>query len=123
MFDNDFVSKFLQDLILALIPVLIPVLVAFAVAAWKAVQAWIKTKTTPVVYDALTKTASIAVLAAEQMAKSGFIQQKKDYAVDMVSMLLKERGITLDLAVIQSAVEAAVWREFNEMKYWEVNDG
>ena len=84
MFDNDFLSRFFQDMILALIPVLIPVLVTLAVAAWKAVQAWIKNRTTPVVYDALTKAAGIAVLAAEQMSKSGFIQGKKEYAVDAI---------------------------------------
>ena len=109
MFDSEFVSKVLEAFIMATIPVLIPVLVSVAIAYWKKVKAEIE----PNVYSALYSAATIAVRAAEQLAMSGVIQEKKQYAIDQVTLMMKERGINIDFQTISAMIESVVLEEFN----------
>lgn len=115
MFDKEFVSEVLQTLILASIPVLIPILISMAIAYWRKVSAEIQEKA-PVTYQALRIVASIAVQAAEQLAMAGVIQEKKQYAIEQVKLLLEQQGIKMDIESISVAIEAAVLEEFNRHK-------
>ena len=115
MFDKDFVSQLLQTVILAAIPVLVPIMVSIAIAYWRKVKAEIQEKA-PVAYEALKVAARIAVQAAEQLAMTGDIQEKKRYAIDRVKLLLEGQGITMDIESISAAIEAAVLEQFNSHK-------
>ena len=115
MFDKDFVSQLLQTVILAAIPVVVPIMVSIAIAYWRKVKAEIQEKA-PVAYEALKVAARIAVQAAEQLAMTGVIQEKKRYAIDRVKLLLEGQGITMDIESISAAIEAAVLEQFNSHK-------
>lgn len=120
MFDMEFVSEVLQTLILALIPVLVPVLVSIAIIYWRKAKVEIQAKLSeihakaPVVYEALMIAARIAVEAAEQLALSGKIQEKKQFAIDFVENLLAQQGIKMDLDIISAAIESALLQTINK---------
>jgi hypothetical protein len=54
--------------------------------------------------------AKIAVSAAEQMGAAGIVEDKKEYAIHAVELWLAEKGIAIDVALIESAVEAEVFK-------------
>lgn len=56
----------------------------------------------------LMSAADMAVRAAEQMELAGLIENKKDYAVATAQVYLEERGINIDLSLIEAAIESAV---------------
>jgi len=102
--------KFAQNLLVLALLILIPF-----------VFDWIRNKTKSLKEQYkldenywLTSTTRIAVLASEQMKKSGFIDDKKQYAVEYVDKFLKSRGINLDVKLIEGLVESAVLDEFNK---------
>jgi hypothetical protein len=109
----EFLSELAQSVLLAIAPI-----IASALAAWligMARAAWAKAKQT--VGDewawALDEGAKIAVRAAEQLKLAEIIEDKKDYAVATLQAYLDERGLKVDLAVLEAAIEAAVLSEFN----------
>ena len=61
---------------------------------------------------ALDEGAVLVVRAAEQLWEDN--QDKKAYAVATLQTFLDERGIKIDVALIEAAVEAAVQKEFNQ---------
>lgn len=104
-----FISLFLQY---ALPPLLV------ALLAWiapKAISAWMNLKADrPDIAAVLENAARIAVLAAEQSQLSGYIQDKKQFAVQYIQNLLAQQGLGgINVAAIEGAVEAAVWDELN----------
>lgn len=110
-----FISELVQGLLLAFMPVL-----ASMVAAWLFAQvksAWLNFKEDHAAnYWVIEGIASIAVKAAEQAAVAGLIAEKKDYAVEIAQQYLLERGLKINLDVIEAAIEAAVYSEFNKVK-------
>ena len=109
----DFLSEFVQAFLMASIPPLAGMLAAYLVGlirkTWLDVQAksgewsWV-----------LDEAARMAVRAAEQMKLADIIGDKKQYAVATVDAFLKEKGFTVDLSLIEAAIEAAVLREFGK---------
>jgi hypothetical protein len=64
----------------------------------------------------LETAASFAVKAAEQAKASDYIQDKKTYALDIAEKWLAARGFPVDLDLLDAAIEAAVYDEFNRSK-------
>lgn len=85
-------------------------LFAALIIKW-AVELYHKIKTeqpdwTPV----LEYAAEMAVLAAEQIYGDGQGAEKKKYAIETIQQLLAEKGIQLNLSVIEDAIEAEVYK-------------
>jgi hypothetical protein len=62
----------------------------------------------------LEQAAQLAVTAAEQSGLSGFITDKKAYAIGIAQAYLDAKGFKVDLTVIDAAIEAAVWEYLNK---------
>jgi len=59
------------------------------------------------------RIVEIGVQAAEQVYGAANGDAKKGYAIDFAEKWLAERGVKIDVDVLDAAVEAAVLREFN----------
>lgn len=111
----EFLSEFVQGLLLAFAPILASLIAAWVLA--KAKEAWANIKNTePQWASILEEAATVAVRAAEQSQMAGHIKAKKAYALDLTEKWLAERGITVDISLIDAAIEAAVLQEFNRSK-------
>ncbi len=106
-------SGFLQGALEVFVPILAAALVSWVIGLAK--EAWVKVKTWKYSW-VLTEFATIAVRAAEQMELAKKITDKKEYAVQVVTEMLKEANVKIDLVSISAAVEAAVMEEFNKAK-------
>ena len=108
----DFLSQFLQHLLLALLPIL-----AASAATWllaKARQAWAQFKASkPDLAAELESIARTVVMAAEQAGAANIIKNKKDYAIQMAQNYLSLKGLHIDLPLIDAAIEAAVYDVIN----------
>lgn len=113
---SDVLWKFVESFVVALVPILVPLLAAWilpkVIGAWKG----LKSKLDSDAIYLIESIAGMAVKAAEQAKLSGFITDKKTYAMEFVESWLKARGVKLDLKLIDSAIEAAVLDEFNRDK-------
>jgi pilus assembly protein Flp/PilA len=110
--DLVFVSNLLQAVLLAILPVLAALAVRWlwkttSVEAGKLDQQTLMT---------LRWLADMAVQAAEQAKLSGYIADKKQYALEFCAKWLASRGLTIDLVLINVAIEAAVMEIFNKEK-------
>lgn len=118
MFDLDFISKLLQDLLLAILPVLALQGVSYL---FKALDVQ-KAKLSAEQRAAITTMVKIAVFAAEQTglkAKAeGWALDKKKFAIDYVVDQLNKAGLSVDIEAIATEIEAVVLDEFNRCK-WE----
>ena len=116
----EFVSVFVEGILLAIAPVL-----ATMVAAWVLAQAklaWAKLKEGSGDYVwALEAAAEMAVKAAEQSELKGFITEKKAFALEMAERYLTNMGFKIDVAQIDSAIEAAVLELFDKENRLQVN--
>lgn len=100
-------SLALQAVLVAVLPL---------VASW--IRQFLKAKTEeamkvaesyyPDLLSSLREAVNIAVQAAEQSGLSNKIADKKVYARDIVQKWLRARGVSLDLALIDAAIEAQV---------------
>jgi hypothetical protein len=107
----DFLSKFLQEVALGMAPVIAVALIGVLLALFKKLWAQAK-EAMPQATDQLEWAATVAVKAAEQAGWVTLADEKKAYAVDIVEKWLASKGLSIDLDVIDAAVEAAVWDEF-----------
>ena len=117
--------KFAAELLMIALPVLAGYL-AVIIRRWillKLDQLRIKVQESSISLDdwALDRGVEIAVMAAEQLKNNRAIQDKKEWAVQEVMNYLFERGVVLPLDEIATAVEAAVWREFNKDEKPEIH--
>lgn len=108
-----FLSVFAEGVLLAIAPVLASMVAAWLIAKIK--EAWAKARAAAGewvwVLDAL---AEKAVNAAEQANMAGLIQDKKEYAMEIVAKFLADQGLTINIALIDAAIEAAVLEQFNK---------
>ena len=109
---SDVIWKFVEQFILALIPLIVPLLGAWllpkAINAWKELK--LKSGIDPALIDAIAK---MAVQAAEQAGLNGWAEDKKAWAIDKAVEFLKSKGIKIDLAILDTAIESAVMELFN----------
>ena len=110
--DMQMVSGFLQVILMAILPVLVSALVNWAVKAARSEAS----KMDQQQLSALLWVVDIAVKAAEQAKLSGFITDKKQYAIEYIQAWLDSRGIHVTVAEIDVMIEAAVMEQFNRDK-------
>ena len=115
----DVLVKFLETFLLALIPLLVPIVAAWVIAQIR--STWQKFKSTQSESNlfVLKEIATLAVRAAEQSGANLLIQDKKSYAVGVAEDYLAARGITINLSLIEAAIEAAVLEEFSTFELEE----
>jgi len=115
MENNVILSAVLQGLLEFLLPIvavaIISVLVSWAKLLWQKAKSWNLDAT-----YLLEEAAKVAVTAAEQAGAAELIEDKKSYAMDIAERWLAEHGIHLDIELIDAAVEAAVYQQFNSDK-------
>lgn len=78
---------------------------------------WAKSKVSADKWYQLTNIATVAVMAAEQLYKSGQGKEKLAYALSLVEKELAKRNIAFDSNVIIATIEALVYREINSYKF------
>ena len=101
-------SLILGELMTQFLRVLIPVLVAL-VAKW-AIQLYQEIKKDqPDFANVLQTAVNIAVMAVEQTMQTEEGKKKKDAAVEMVKDYLAQKGMIIDVSVIEDAIEATVY--------------
>ena len=110
----------IQQLAGEIIPILVASLLTVVTAvtgfASRSILQFIKSKTTVNQQNALLNLAKQAVLAAEQLGINNVIQDKKEWAFELVDELLKKQGINVTAAQINAAIEATVMEEFNKQE-------
>ena len=107
--DSSFWYGLLQSILMLSIPAIAGALVTVAVAYIKKVAAQIEADK-PDVFAIVQVFAEAAVEAAEQMGLAGIVEDKKEYAIAAVEKWLAEKGIAIDVDLIEQAVEAEVYR-------------
>ena len=101
-------NELLGELMTQILRVLIPVLVAL-IAKW-AIQIYQEIKLNQPDFAQVLQTAvSIAVMSAEQMMQTEEGQAKKEYAIASVQDYLAQKGMIVDVSVIEDAIEATVY--------------
>lgn len=113
-------NKILQAVLETALPILVSALAAWLIAKTAEIFKKIRQKN-PEAYESLYRIASVAVQSAEQMIGSKHGQEKKEYAKKIIAKFLKEKGIVLDLDVIEAAIESAVYN-MNNYHYEIVED-
>lgn len=98
----------LGELMTQFLRVLIPVLVAL-IAKW-VIQLYHEIKKDQPDFAKVLQTAvNIAVMSAEQMMQTEEGQKKKEYAIASVQDYLAQKGMVIDVSVIEDAIEATVY--------------
>lgn len=104
---NTILSSVLQAVLIVLLP---PVIAAFVrwiwaqgSALWESIQS-----TRPGLAEILEQVSIFAVKAAEQAGLAGLIEDKKEYALSIAEIWLADQGITIDLVLVDAAIEKAV---------------
>lgn len=67
-------------------------------------------------FAVVKEVAGWAVAAAEQSGLAGLVKDKKEFALNLAMNWLAERDIVIDLAMLDAAIEAAVWEVINAPK-------
>ena len=112
---DDFWYKLIENILLAFLPVLAS-LAAGALFAWLR-KTWAQFKAEkPDIAWILESAASMAVAAAEQAGAAGCITDKKNYALGVAQAYLDAKGVKIDLALLDAAIEAAVFNQLNSGK-------
>jgi hypothetical protein len=112
-------NKFLEQILSAMIPILVPFICALIVAQIKIMLAKLKADR-PDLAALAEGAARFAVLAVEQLKKTGAIEtaeQAKQYAMESAQRWLDAKGVGVDLALLDDAVESAVWEYINSNEW------
>ena len=110
----------LQEFAFNLAVLALPVISAFLIALLKAwidkVLADVEAQR-PKLAEAIKEAVSLAVKAAEGMELGGFIEDKKQYALNIAQNWLDSEGWDeVDIDVLEAAIEAEVLKVFNQVK-------
>ena len=112
----ELIGGLVQDVLVGVLTMLAGAATAYLVGLAK--QAWAKAhETIGAEWSwALDEAVFMAVRAAEQLGLKDKVLVKKDWAVTKAQEILDARGIKVDVAIIEAAIEAAVLQEFNKNK-------
>ena len=110
----DILFAVLQAVALAVVPTLAGFAIKFLLAKWSLAKQELVDLVGDQAWYELRRIVEVAVKAAEGAGAAGFIEDKKEYAVQLAHQWLMEQGIEIDLDVIIAAIEAAVLDEFNK---------
>lgn len=109
---NDIMSAVLQSLLQYFLPLLVVAILGFIIAKIKLL--WAQAKDwNPSITSLLEQAVKFAVTAAEQAGAAKLIEDKKSYAFEVAEKWLALRGLTVDIDLIDAAIEAAVYEQFN----------
>jgi len=112
---NEFVDL-LQKFVMVVLAGVLPPLAVYIVKAVKALsKKWLAEleASKPSLYWVLEEAVEIAVRAAEQSEMAGFIDDKKQYAFNIVQAWLDARGWDeIDVEILEAAIEAEVLKQF-----------
>lgn len=75
---------------------------------------YLKSKVTQSEYDKFVGIAQIAVMAAEEMERAGYIDKSKKY--EYVKEQLEKHGCTYDAKKIEALINGEVWNLINNGK-------
>ena len=111
---DEFWKSFANSLIMAFAPIIAALIAGWLAVTIKRIWAGIKADRPELAYT-LETVARIAVQAAEQAGAAGYIEDKKQYAIEFIQNYLDAQGWgAIDVSVIEAAIEAAVYNEFNK---------
>lgn len=100
-------SKVLEAVLIAILPPLAVAIVSVILGYAKGL--WAKAKLlNPTITDYLEIAAEFAVQAAEQAGAANLIEDKKQYAIEIAERWLLARNMTIDINLIDAAIEKAV---------------
>ena len=102
---NVIAGEIMTQALRVLIPLFIAMIIKWAIEIYHL----IKTQQ-PEWVPVLEYAAEVAVLAAEQIFGSGKGAEKKAYAIQVIQDILAEKGIPLNISVIEDAIEAEVYK-------------
>jgi len=112
---DEFVNL-LQEFAFNLAVALLPIIAGFVVAALNAlVKKWLQEleNSKPELSFYIFEAARLAVGAAEKMDFSGFIDGKKQYAIEIAQSYLDAHGWSeVDIDLLEAAIEAEVLKQF-----------
>lgn len=101
-------STVLGELLTQFLRIIVPVGIAL-ILKW-AGELWLKVKAQkPEIAELLQYACSLATKAAEQEFGGKHGEEKKQYAIDFVQKFLAEHDVKVDVSVIASSIEAAVF--------------
>lgn len=100
-------GKIVQEVLVYLLPILTVQVAVWLLGLIRKQWTELKQKNPNLAYW-LEEGAQIAVKAAEQGKVAELIEDKKKYAVDWLTKFLAEKGMSVDVALIEGAIEAAV---------------
>ena len=112
----DALAAFAAQVLVIVLPFLATAATGWLVAQVKLKLAEFKENKYGIVAYALESAVNMAVSASEQQFNSGEGRAKKDAAVTLATAYLEARGVKLDVALIEGAVESAVFDELNKLK-------
>ena len=105
------ISKVLEAVLIAILPPLAVALVSLLLGFAK--ELWARAKLlNPTVTDYIELAAEFAVQAAEQAGAAELIADKKQYAIQIAEAWLEAHHLTVDLDLIDAAIEKAVLELF-----------
>jgi hypothetical protein len=110
--DELFWSKLLESLAIEILPVVVVLALGYLVKVISGVWSDFKFNE-PDKARALEMAVGLAVKAAEQAGAAEYVESKKQYALDVAQRWLHMRGVKVDLQLIDAAIEAAVYENFN----------
>lgn len=110
----------LQEFAFNLAVLALPVIAGFLIALLKALAEKILAQVEserPQLADAIKKAVTLAVKAAEGLELGGFIDDKKQYALNIAQNWLDAEGWDeIDIDILEAAIEAEVLALFNKDK-------
>lgn len=101
---NVIVGEAITQFLRVLIPVCVALIVKWAIQLYQQIK-----KDQPDFAQVLQTAVNQAVIAAEQMMGTEEGQKKKEYAIASVQDFLAQKGLIIDVGVIEDAIEATVY--------------
>lgn len=101
---NAIVGDAVTQVLRVLVPVFIALIIKWAIQVYGQIQ-----KDQPDFAKVLQTAVNQAVMAAEQVMKTEDGKRKKEYAIASVQDFLAQKGIVIDISVIEDAIEATVY--------------
>jgi hypothetical protein len=114
---QDQLSKLLQDALVLLLTGLVGILIPFALN-------WVKLKLANLnqaQLDLMQQAVAMFVSAAETLGVADRIEDKKEWVLGEIQVYLNSKGIKLDVQLIDAAIEAEVFNQFNRYKPAQVS--
>ena len=101
---NVIIGEAITQFLRVLVPVCVALIAKWAIQLYQQIK-----KDQPDFAQVLQTAVNQAVIAAEQMMGTEEGQKKKEYAIASVQDFLAQKGLIIDVGVIEDAIEATVY--------------